>query len=94
MVKNIISILGVPLLGVMLAFFDSRNRKRGEARDKLNGLILTGFDAMGNLALTSALKTLGEVSEKDVADAITEYRTFRTELKGFTRDQTKNAVRL
>lgn len=87
----IVAIIQAGIVG-LLVHFDNRNKKRGAARDELNGLILTGFDAMGNLALKAALKALDRACDQDVDRAINEYNTFRDAVKKFTKDQAKSAV--
>ena len=93
-IQILTSIISVALVGGMLKWFDSRNEKRGRARDSFNLLILHGFEAVGKVAILSAYKHKEQGANGGIDKAIEVYEGFEKEVEAFKKKSVKEAVRL
>jgi len=89
----IINTIVVAAVGGMLKIYDSRNEKRGRARDEFNAIILQGFEAIGKVAVLTAYKVKGQEVNGKLDKAISGYEEFEKEAEKFKNRATQRAVR-
>ena len=82
----------VGAIGAMLKIYDSRNERRGKARDEFNALILEGFEAIGKVAILTAHKQKGNDVNGKLDKAMADYEEFEKRVKDFKQKRTREAI--
>jgi len=89
----IINTAVVAVVGAMLKIYDSRNERRGKARDEFNALILDGFEAIGKVTILTANQLKGLDVNGQLDKSIAIYEEFEEKVKAFKKKSTQEAVR-
>lgn len=91
-ISAIISVIVIPIIGLMFATLDKRSKKRQDANKEFNGFMLWGIRAIGGLtkANTMSIKLGTPCSETE--EALSEYTRFCTSLEKFTTNQTTQTL--
>lgn len=96
MLSTLMTVVGIPAIGVVLAAIERKRSRRDEVQHKFNELILTHMDKTSKVVTLSAKITLGNASSdthEKLERAVEEYNEFRSDVDSFQRRQTLDALR-
>lgn len=96
LVGNIVSTIGIPILGFILLAVDRRSKERERSQREFNYLDIQSWEKIGDVVVANAIFSLhggSDLNRKELETALEAYNKFRKEADEFKNKQTVGTLR-